>query len=217
MFSDCTNNGSPCKSHRSRCDAGSRRNHLFVGRQRPHANGQKLFAAARRMRTRYFGNGVFLYGFVYFSTYCKNECRFCHYRQSNARITRYRKTDETIIAISCRLKAAGVHLIDLTMGEDPFYVDHAPEGNHRLIDIRPPCQKCHSVAGDGLTRRDLRPAPGGHFRCRRGLLRLLSRDTVKGLYNHLRSGQDFETRLRSKSLAKSARYADRRRRHDRRW
>lgn len=96
---------------------------------------EKLFAAARRMRTRYFGNGVFLYGFVYFSTYCKNECRFCQYRHSNSRITRYRIEDETIVAISCRLKAAGVHLIDLTMGEDPFYTAHAPEKNHRLIDM----------------------------------------------------------------------------------
>ena len=38
---------------------------------------QTLFAAARRVRARNTGNKVFLYGFVYLSTICRNDCRFC--------------------------------------------------------------------------------------------------------------------------------------------
>ena len=55
---------------------------------------EELFAAARRVRDREFGKKIFTYGFVYFSTYCKNNCTFCYYRTSNKEIDRYRKTKE---------------------------------------------------------------------------------------------------------------------------
>ena len=53
-----------------------------------------LFAAARRVRDKEFGKKIFTYGFVYFSTYCKNNCTFCYYRTSNSGIDRYRKSKE---------------------------------------------------------------------------------------------------------------------------
>ena len=37
---------------------------------------EALFAAARQAREKHFADKVFLYGFVYFSTYCKNDCAF---------------------------------------------------------------------------------------------------------------------------------------------
>lgn len=82
---------------------------------------EKIFAAARRIRGRYFGSKIFAYGFVYFSTYCRNDCRFCYYRRSNPHSPRYRKEPEEILEISRALADSGVHLLDLTMGEDPFY------------------------------------------------------------------------------------------------
>jgi methylornithine synthase len=91
----------------------------------------ELFAAARRVRDRVFGNTVFLYGFVYFSTYCKNNCAFCYYRRTND-LPRYRKTREEVLTLSASLEDAGVNLVDLTMGEDPLmYVD----GHANLIDL----------------------------------------------------------------------------------
>ena len=51
-----------------------------------------VFAAAREARARSFGDAVFLYGFVYFSTYCRNECAFCFYRADNDESPRYRKS-----------------------------------------------------------------------------------------------------------------------------
>jgi methylornithine synthase len=41
----------------------------------------KLFAAAKSLREAHFGNKIFLYGFIYISTYCRNDCRFCFRRQ----------------------------------------------------------------------------------------------------------------------------------------
>jgi methylornithine synthase len=81
-----------------------------------------LFEAAQHVRAYQFGNKVFLYGFLYFSTFCKNNCRFCQYRQSNKMIPRYRKSEKEILAAAAELANAGVHLIDLTMGEDPQFL-----------------------------------------------------------------------------------------------
>ena len=82
---------------------------------------ERLFEAARLLRDRYFGNKIYLYGFIYFSTWCRNNCAFCYYRTSNPLCDRYRKTDAQVIDAGTRLAESGVHLLDLTMGEDPFY------------------------------------------------------------------------------------------------
>ena len=79
---------------------------------------EPLFRAARALRSRYFQNEIFLYGFIYFSTWCRNDCAFCYYRQSNQMSSRYRKTDREILEAAGSLAASGVHLIDLTSGED---------------------------------------------------------------------------------------------------
>ena len=83
-----------------------------------------LYEAARRVRDAKFGKKVFTYGFVYFSTYCKNNCAFCYFRRSNNEIERYRKDREEIVQLAGSLKDAGINLADLTMGEDPrMYAD----------------------------------------------------------------------------------------------
>ena len=80
----------------------------------------RLFAKAREIRKENQENKIFAYGFVYFTTYCRNNCNFCYYRRSND-IERYRKSKEEILATSKALIDSGVNLIDLTMGEDPKY------------------------------------------------------------------------------------------------
>ncbi|HOJ85179.1 MAG TPA: methylornithine synthase PylB [Bacillota bacterium] len=82
---------------------------------------EKLFQAARALRNHYFGSKVYLYGFIYFSTYCRNNCTFCYYRQSNKVSPRYRKTRKEIIEAALKLTESGIHLLDLTMGEDQYY------------------------------------------------------------------------------------------------
>jgi len=88
----------------------------LLGREDP-AETEELFNRARKAREAFFSNRIFLYGFVYFSTWCRNDCNFCYFRRSN-KIERYRKTPEEIIAIAEALAKSGVNLIDLTMGED---------------------------------------------------------------------------------------------------
>lgn len=81
----------------------------------------QIFQTARYLRAQYFGNRIFLYGFIYFSTHCRNNCRFCSSRISNRLARRYRKNENEVVEAACLLAESGVHLIDLTMGEDPFY------------------------------------------------------------------------------------------------
>jgi len=81
---------------------------------------EELFSKARKAREELFSNKIFLYGFVYFSTWCRKNCNFCYYRNSNE-IERYRKGPDEILAVAEQLAETGVNLIDLTMGEDIAY------------------------------------------------------------------------------------------------
>ena len=91
-----------------------------------------LFERASGIRRQAQGDKIFAYGFVYFTTYCRNNCNFCYFRRSND-IGRYRKTEEEVLALSKALVDSGVNLIDLTMGEDPLYHSEEFETVLRII------------------------------------------------------------------------------------
>lgn len=81
---------------------------------------ERFYAEASATREQHIGKKIFTYGFVYFTTWCRNDCTFCYYRKSND-IERYRKTPGETLAQSRRLAESGVNLIDLTMGEDAAF------------------------------------------------------------------------------------------------
>ena len=97
------------------------------------AERDELFCEARRIRQQNFGPEIFLYGFVYFSTYCRNGCRFCGFRSQNRQSIRYRRSREEILEAAVRLRDSGVNLLDLTMGEDPYYLNDGERGYERLL------------------------------------------------------------------------------------
>ncbi len=97
------------------------------------ASIQLVMSVARKVCRLHFANQLFLYGFIYLSTYCRNHCTFCFYRKTNKQSPRYRKSLEEVIEIACELANSGVHLVDLTLGEDPMIHD---SGNfHILIEM----------------------------------------------------------------------------------
>ena len=112
----------------------ARREILYLLGLEQAGDTNKLFAAARSLRRRYFGDSVFLYGFLYLSTWCRNDCSFCCYRASNKLCRRYRKTDRQVIEAATEMAASGVHLLDLTMGEDPLYHEGA-DGFEPLLTL----------------------------------------------------------------------------------
>lgn len=161
-----------------------------------------LFAAARRVRERNFGRKVFLYGFVYFSTYCRNKCRFCYYRCANTESPRYRKSLEEILEIAVALQKSGVHLLDLTMGEDPWYLSLGDDGHKRLVEIFREVKKATGLplmASPGVVPDEvilaLREAGADWYA-------LYQETHSRELYDTLRTGQPYETRWHAKSFAR---------------
>lgn len=156
---------------------------------------------ARHIRSHFFGDIVFLYGFLYFSTHCRNYCSFCNF-SANHSMDRYRKTRDEILKISEGLAASGVHLLDLTMGEDLFYL----KNNGKKLE-----ETVNDVLQ--LTNLPIMVSPGV---VESGLLRKFARLGVSwyacyqetyspSLFKKLRAGQSFKRRLLVKQMAKRMR------------
>ena len=163
-----------------------------------------LFQAARDLRYQYFGNKIFLYGFLYLSTYCRNNCIFCNFRKSNTSFPRYRKS-ETEIVIAARLMAeSGVNLIDLTMGEDPVFFNKGPAGFDRLIKIiksvhaatQLPIMVSPGVVPDSVLG-ELKKAGAHWYAC-------YQETHQQKLFKQLRPDQSYDDRLRKKVTAHRA-------------
>lgn len=161
------------------------------------ADAAELFRLAREGRKKVFGNKIFIYGFVYFSTWCRNDCNFCYFRKSNP-IERYRKSPEEVVEIAKQLAESGVHLIDLTMGEDLKY--HR-ENFKILIDIvrrikeetKLPVMISPGVISKGLI--DEFAAIGTDWYA------LYQETHNRELFGTLRIGQDYDERMNSKLYA----------------
>ena len=160
---------------------------------------QKMFSAAVKVREHFFSNHVYLYSFVYFSTYCKNKCTFCYYNAAN-KIDRYRLTPEELRDMCADLKNEGVHMIDLTMGEDPHFHNH-PENLLEFVKIAKETTGLPVMVSPGVVNDDFISAlkdAGADF------FALYQETYQKELYEKLRTGQSFEDRIRARHSAKAA-------------
>jgi len=161
-----------------------------------------LFEAARHFRDRYFGKKIFLYGFVYFSTFCRNDCTFCFYRKSNVRSFRYRKSADEVITAAERLAESGVHLIDLTSGEDPLM--YQDDNYHSfLIDLIKGVKKetgLSIMVSPGVVAADLLQAfvsaGADWYAC-------YQETYNRKLFRNLRLHQDYDLRYTAKKQALS--------------
>lgn len=159
---------------------------------------QELFSQARKVREKQFGRKMFLYGFVYFTTWCRNDCAFCYYRKSN-NIDRYRKSPEEVIRLSKELADSGVHLIDLTMGEDLAF--HKESFQTVLSIIRQikeqtglPVMISPGVISDSLIR-DFAAAGTDWYA-------LYQETHNRELFAKLRLSQDYDERMHAKEYAR---------------
>lgn len=174
----------------------------FILTRRDNEARKQIFRAARRLRRRHFGRKIFAYGFVYFSTYCRNSCSFCFYRSSNQQSPRYRKDKSEVLNIARSLAEAGVHLIDLTMGEDPRYYEE--EGLDELIElvrelkseVKLPIMISPGRVPDEEIPR-LAEAGTDWYAC-------YQETHSRSLFSRLRRGQDYDRRLQVKKKAAEA-------------
>ncbi len=164
---------------------------------------ERVFSTARELRGKYSEDKVFLYGFVYFSTYCRNDCAFCYYRKSNNLCQRYRKTAPEVVDIVCALAETGVYLIDLTMGEDPMYLTNGFEGYESLIEVVRLVKKSTGLpvmispgVVPGAVLKELRKAGADWYAC-------YQETHNRMLYKKLRLNQSYSERLAIKVYAKT--------------
>lgn len=159
-----------------------------------------IFSVAQRIREKNFGNTVFPYGFIYSSTYCRNYCIFCYYRKPNDKCLRYRKTPEEILEYAGQLKKSGVHLIDLTMGEDPLihkekHYEYLVSLVKRIVDnIGLPVMVSPGVI-PRKTLQDLAQVGADWYA-------LYQETHNRELFNRLRVEQSFDARMNAKLQAK---------------
>lgn len=164
---------------------------------------QALLRTARTLRARVYGNRVGLYGFVYFSTHCRNDCSFCLYRRSNLRHARYRKDPQEVLAAATALADSGVHLIDLTMGEDPWYLNRGEAGFAELVELVRqvkrqtglPVMISPGVVPDTVLRA-LSQAGADWYAC-------YQETHNRALFTDLRLGQDYDRRWHAKRFAQA--------------
>ena len=80
-----------------------------------------LYLAADRVRKQQIGNEVFLRGIIEFSNFCERNCLYCGLRKGNKKLSRYRMSDDEIIATAKQINKTGISTVVLQSGEDSFY------------------------------------------------------------------------------------------------
>ncbi|MGI6766752.1 MAG: methylornithine synthase PylB [Lentihominibacter sp.] len=158
---------------------------------------EDVFAEARAARQRYFGKKIFMYGFVYFTTWCRNDCAFCYYRKSNE-IERYRKDKGEVLKLSRELAESGVHLIDLTMGEDLQFHREDFESVIEIIkriknELGLPVMISPGVVNDALIKKFVDAGTDWYA--------LYQETHNRKLFESLRIGQSFDERMHAKLFA----------------
>jgi methylornithine synthase len=161
-----------------------------------------MFSAAQELRERFFKNVVFNYGFVYFTTYCRNYCAFCAYRKPNEKATRYRKTLDEIVDYSKRIKDSGINLVDLTMSEDPIVYEK--KDGWRLVEsiikaVKDATGLPIMISPGATSREGIR----AFERAGADWFAVYQETYNRELYRKLRIGQDFDYRVNIKMWAKS--------------
>jgi methylornithine synthase len=161
---------------------------------------EAVFGLARELRLRHFGNRVFSYGFVYISTYCRNHCTFCNFREANDLSVRYRRETSEILEAAHSLADSGVHLIDLTLGEDPRFLDEPGcESLAQLIRAVRDATGLPVMISPGVVPID---ALANFARAGASWYACYQETHSRDLFRRLRPGQSYDARLETKQWAR---------------
>lgn len=81
---------------------------------------QKIFALAKQIKQRFYGNRIVMFAPLYLSNYCVNGCVYCPYHYKNHHISRKKLTQEDIKNEVIALQDMGHKRLALELGEDPI-------------------------------------------------------------------------------------------------
>ena len=100
---------------------------VFLIERRNEETAEYLFALAREIRKRQFGNKIYTRGLIEYTNYCKNNCFYCGIRRDNPDVARYRLTEEQILSCCREGHELGFRTFVLQGGEDGYYTDERME------------------------------------------------------------------------------------------
>ncbi len=80
---------------------------------------EQIFALARDIKQRFYGNRIVMFAPLYLSNYCINGCVYCPYHARNKHIPRKKLTQEEIRREVVALQDMGHKRLALELGEDP--------------------------------------------------------------------------------------------------
>ncbi len=80
---------------------------------------EEMFALARDIKQRFYGNRIVMFAPLYLSNYCVNGCVYCPYHAKNKTIRRRKLTQEEIQREVIALQDMGHKRLALETGEDP--------------------------------------------------------------------------------------------------
>ena len=79
----------------------------------------KMYAAAKEIKKKFYGNRIVMFAPLYLSNYCINGCVYCPYHAKNKHIRRKKLTQEEIRREVIALQDMGHKRLALETGEDP--------------------------------------------------------------------------------------------------
>ena len=148
-----------------------------------------LYLAADRVRKQQMGDEIFLRGIVEFSNYCERNCLYCGLRKGNSKLSRYRMSEDEILATAKEIKKSHIPTVVLQSGEDSFYsqdiVCHLIERIRKETDLIITLSIGERALND---YKAFQQAGANRY--------LLKHETADHeIYKYLRSGCNWENRL----------------------
>lgn len=107
-----------------------------------------LYHEATEVSMRYFQKGIFLWGRIPFSDYCKNDCKYCGMRRSNRFVHRYRLSREEILGCCHKAYEQGVRHFLLEGGVDIAFDKEQLSGIVHAIRKHFPKAQVHIEMGE---------------------------------------------------------------------
>ncbi len=155
----------------------------------PGKYSPELFVAADNVRKDQVGDEIFLRGIIEFSNHCQRNCLYCGLRKGNSRISRYRMTEDEILAITEEIKKSSIPTVVLQSGEDSYYT--ADVICHLIERIR---KETNLIITLSIGERSLTDYKS--FQQAGADRYLLKHETAdKNIYQYMRPGCKWEDRL----------------------
>lgn len=99
---------------------------------------EKIFALAREIKQKFYGNRIVMFAPLYLSNYCINGCTYCPYHMKNKHIRRKKLTQEEIVREVIALQDMGHKRLALETGEDPVHnpIEYVLESIRTIYGIK---------------------------------------------------------------------------------